>query len=335
MSPTLYAVTGATGGLGSHIVEQLLSQGKRVRCLARLGSDTGFLESMDVELFTGDLLERLVVDLFVDGATHVIHCAAKTDNWGPWLDYQRGNCDTTRHLVQACQKSATFKRLVHLSSVSVYGHPEPNQWIDEEAELGQHPWTGDHYGRSKIEAEQIVRALGTRAAIIRPTSFFGERDRAFLPRIMRSIRNGGMWIFGRGDNLLNLLHVSDVATMSIMAVEADAAAGQTYNCCANGDLTQQELIQILCEAMQLPPVKRHLPIQIAHRAALAMEVTGKVLGRKRTPKLTRHALSVFLRPTNFSTQKAERQLGWQQTISTRVGTERTIQWLRGVQPELF
>jgi nucleoside-diphosphate-sugar epimerase len=100
-------------------------------------------------------------------------------------------------------------------------------------------------------------------------------------------------------------------------------------------MTQRELIEKLCEILQVPPVKRHLPLWLAHRVAFGFELSGKAIGKRQTPKLTRHALWVFVRPTHFSTEKARRDLGWSPSVSTREGIERTCQWLQTAAPELF
>lgn len=336
-SNEIHAITGATGGLGSHIAEQLVQQGKRVRALVRATSDTEFLRSLGVELFQGDLNDPSAAEGFVEGASYVYHCAAKTDNWGPWAEYERGNVDTTRNLVRACANHPEVKRLIHISTVSVYGHPSPpeGQLVDETSELGQNPWWGDYYARSKIEAEKIVRQLGDRATIIRSTSFFGIRDMAFLPRLMRSIKKGGMWLFGPADNLQNVMYVGDVASMAVLAATADQAAGQTFNCCTRGEITQRELVDTLSEALQKPPVRRKLPRPVAHGVATIFELIGKAVGKKETPKLTRHALWVFVRPVHFSTEKAERELGWHPSVGTREGVQRTVEWLRTAAPDLF
>jgi nucleoside-diphosphate-sugar epimerase len=240
-------------------------------------------------------------------------------------------------MVSAVADQPSVKRFLHMSTISVYGHPSPpsGQLIDEAAPLGQKPWLWDYYARSKIEAERIVGELGPRATVIRSTSFFGIRDMAFLPRLMRTIRKGGMWLFGSGDNPQNVLYVGEVAALAILAAMDDRAAGQTYNCCTRGDLTQRELIDSLCQVLQVPPVRRRLPRRLAHAVAFGFELGGKVIGKKETPKLTRHALWVFVRPVHFSNQKAERDLGWQQNITTRDGVDRTVEWLRTAAPELF
>src|SRR3954469_14021987 len=77
-------VTGATGLLGSHIVERLVARGDRVRALVRPGSDVSFLQTLGVELAYGDLTDAGSCARAVRGVEVVYHSAAKVGDWGKW-----------------------------------------------------------------------------------------------------------------------------------------------------------------------------------------------------------------------------------------------------------
>src|SRR5205823_2559702 len=126
----LNVITGATGQLGSHIAEQLRAAGEKVRALVRPGGDTLFLERIGVELATGDLGEPASIRQALRGASVVYHCAARVSDWGPWHVFQKEVVAGTRHLVEAC-RAENVGRLLHVSSLSVYGHPHlaPGQQI--------------------------------------------------------------------------------------------------------------------------------------------------------------------------------------------------------------
>ena len=160
MADTLSAITGASGLLGGYLAERLAADGGKVRALVRPASNTTLLKTLGIELAVGDVTDRSAVAALVRGADVVYHCAAKTDNWGPWREYLAVNVQGTRNVVEACQQHGVG-RLVHISSIAVYGHPRPRrgQHIDEDAPLGQRLWLGDRYNRSKIEAERLVREL--------------------------------------------------------------------------------------------------------------------------------------------------------------------------------
>src|SRR5512135_391739 len=173
-------VTGATGLLGSHLVERLIAQGYAVRTLVRPTSQTGFLEPLGVEILRGDLTDPDACMQDVDGATWVFHCAAKVGDWGSWREFQVGCLDATRTIAGASSR-AGVERFVHISSTSAYGHPRDQaKPIDETAPLGQNVWFLDHYTRSKVECERLLWEMVNRGAlrltVIRPSWLFGERD---------------------------------------------------------------------------------------------------------------------------------------------------------------
>src|SRR4051812_18984910 len=95
-------VTGATGQLGSHIVEQLRLAGETVRVLVRPGRDLTFLQSQGVEILEGDLRDPATIGNAIKGATIVYHCAAKVSDWGPWHEFEEEAVTGTRNVVAAC-----------------------------------------------------------------------------------------------------------------------------------------------------------------------------------------------------------------------------------------
>src|SRR5262249_24742428 len=137
----LNVITGATGLVGSHIAEQLRATGERVRALVRRGRDAAWLQNLGVELAEGDLLDQDSIARAVAGADIVYHCAARVSNWGPWKEFERDTIATTTNVVEACRRAGQ-PRLGHVSSISVYGHPEfrAGEEVSEATPLGQNYW---------------------------------------------------------------------------------------------------------------------------------------------------------------------------------------------------
>lgn len=336
----MHAITGATGLLGSHIAEQLCASGHRVRALARPQSDPSFLRQLDVEIIAGDLTDPKTAVQLVRDAEIVYHCAAKTGNWANWSEHVDGTIKLTRNIVEACLGNEQVKRLLHVSSIAVYGHPHfsRGEAIDEDSPLGQRLWLWDFYTRAKIEAERIVQRLESRATRIRPTWMYGPRDSANLPKLLKSARQGGLWIINSGDNLLNMLSAAEVAEAAIRAATCPTAGGQAYNICTTGELTQQQMLELACELTDRPPVQRHVPHFLVHALGFGCELFGRLVGKRNPPFITRHGMSVFLRPTCYSFKKARQQLGWRPHGETREQLARAIQLLiadsasAGVEP---
>lgn len=332
MSNRYAVVTGAAGLLGSYITELLVARGHAVRALTRSSSDTRLLEKLGVPMMQGDLTDAAFTAQAIEGADLVYHCAGRITNWGPWQEFQQGNIVATENVVAACA-AHSVARLLHVSSMAVYGHPKTGpELLTEDEPLGQNLWSYDYYNRSKIAAENAVSQLGKQATIVRPTWFYGPRDKAFVPRVLRALRKGAVWVIGSRENQLNGLYVTDLAEACVEAGLCDAAAGQSYNLCNLHGISQQELFDILCEGFDLPRVRRRVPLRIAHRFAHLVETSARLMGRKEPPSISRHSLSVLSRPPQFSNSKARRDLNWQPNVRHQEGLSRTIDWIQRGEP---
>jgi nucleoside-diphosphate-sugar epimerase len=322
-------VTGASGLLGSHIVEKLRAQGQPVRALVRPGSDRSWLETQGVEFAQGDVTDRASLGRACEGVDVVYHSAARVGDWGPWPDFQRITIDGTRNMVDAAIQ-AGVRRLVHISSISVYGYHTREITVDESFELGFALYKWAYYSRSKVAAERIVwdahRAGRIELTVIRPAWIYGERDRATVARLVRMIRAGKAKILGRGDNRLNVVYAGNIAEAALAAAQMPEANGQAYNCSNDGVITQQEYFDLLADALGAARVARRVPYRLAYFAGFVLECLGHLLGSQRPPFVTRYAVWLMGRRSYFSADKARRDLGWQATVPYEVGVPRTIRW---------
>jgi nucleoside-diphosphate-sugar epimerase len=322
----LTLVTGATGQLGSHIVEQLCAGGERVRCLVRPGRDTAARRAQGAEIIEGDLRDLSGLRQAVAGTTLVYHCAARVSDWGRWADFAAETVTGTRHLVEAC-RAERVDRLLHVSSVSVYGQPRlpPGALITEETPLGQRLGRWDHYPRSKLLAEQIARDFAA-TTVVRPSWIYGPRDRVTTPRVVTGLLQRRVPILGSGQNKLNIIYAGDVAAGAILAANHPQAVGRVYNLSSQGEVTQLDLLNALTDALGLPPIRRHIPFWLVSRLAFVQELIARVLRRSRPPTITRRAVYLVGRSTQYSTQRARTELGWQPRVDVREGVRRTLAW---------
>jgi len=231
-------VTGASGLLGSHIVEQLRLRGRPVRVLVRPSSDTSWLQTQNVEFAEGDLNDRASLERAMQGVEVVYHAAARVGDWGPWEDFVRITVEGTVNLAEVAS-AAGCRRFVHISSISAYGHPDGEGLVlDETAPLGQNLHRWSYYSRAKVEAEKRLWAMyeagRLRLTVIRPSWLYGPRDRATIFRLSRLLREGKVKILGDGENRLNVVYAGNVAVAAILAADAEQAEGEAYNCSNDG-----------------------------------------------------------------------------------------------------
>ncbi len=325
-------VTGASGLLGSHIVEQLRLRNRPVRALVRAGSDTDWLKTQGVEFVEGDITDRSSLGRACAGVRTIYHSAARVGDWGPWADFVRITIDGTRNLAEAAA-DAGCSRFLHISSISSYGHPDGEGLVlDETAPLGEnlHHWS--YYSRAKVQAERNLWAMHEAGrlplTVIRPSWLYGPRDRATIFRLARLLREGKCKILGDGMNRLNVVYAGNVAEGAILAADSPKALGQAYNCCNDGEMRQKEWMNLLAAELGAPPVTKHVPYKVAYNAAFLMECFGHLFRTKKPPMITRYAVWLMGRRCYFSAEKARRELGWKSTVSYQEGVKKTIAWLK-------
>lgn len=326
----LNVITGATGLLGSHIAEQLVGQGERVRALVRPESDTTFLDGLGVERIVGDLGDPDSIKRAVAGADVVYHCAARVGEWGPWRAFREGIIEPAERVFDACNAGGVG-RLLHVSSIAVYGHPrERPDLFTEEEPLGQDLWFRDFYRRAKIRTEELCRAYPGAWTIVRPSWIYGPRDRTSLPRVFKALQTGRAALIGRGDNLLNIVYAADVAAGAILAANHPSALGQAYNLSSDGELTQRQFLDVLTDAIGRPRVSRAVPFPIAFWGAFFGEIIALLIRMKRSPYITRYAVTLVGRSIRYSTERARTELGWRPRMPAVEGLQRTLEWYSGL-----
>ena len=323
-------VTGATGLLGSHIVEQLREANQPVRALVRTTSDTRRLDEWGVEKVFGDVTDPASLAEALKGIRTVYNVAAKVGDWGPWRDFLAVSIEGTRNMLDAA-RDAGVQRFLHVSSISAYGHPDGKGLVlDETAPLGVklHRWS--YYSRAKAEAERIAWEYYRRGdvplTVVKPSWLYGPRDRASMPRLVRAIRAGKGKLIGDGANRLNLTYAGNEAEGCILAATNEKAVGQSYNLACDGEITQREYFNKIAACLGAPPVTRKVPYRLARSAAFWMEFFGRLFRRKSPPLVTRYSVWLIGRQCFFSSDKARRELGWKPAVSYDEGVERSVKW---------
>jgi nucleoside-diphosphate-sugar epimerase len=322
-------VTGATGLLGSHIVEQLRQRGEDVRVLVRANSDRSWLDTQGVEYVEGDLNDKAAITTAMQGVRIVYHVAARVGDWGPWPDFQRITIDGTRNMLDAAA-TAGVDRFLHISSISVFGYYTQPATIDETWATGYKLYKWAYYSRSKWIAENMAldyhRDGKVPVTVVRPAWIYGPRDRATIARMYNMVKAGKAKILGKGDNRLNMVYAGNVAEASILAANHPDAAGEVFNCSNDGPITQQEFFDRFADAAGAPRVKRHVPYAVAYRAGHFLEILGHLFKWKNPPFITRYAVWLMGRRSYFSAEKARRMLGWQPRVTYDEGIPQTVRW---------
>ena len=236
-------VTGATGFVGGHLVERLARDGHEVTALVRSPGKAARLLKPDIRLERGDLHDAAALARAVDGQDVVFHVAGSVAARNE-AAYLAGNRDGTRNVVRAAE-AAGSPRFVHVSSMAAGG--PSRKGVPMTAADQPRPVTA--YGRSKLAAEEVVRASALPWTILRPPTIYGPNDRDNLIKVFRIARTGIAPVFGDGSMELSAVYAPDLADALVLAAETPAAAGQVYYANHPEVLTSAGLVREIGRAM--------------------------------------------------------------------------------------
>jgi nucleoside-diphosphate-sugar epimerase len=310
-------VTGARGLVGSHVIETLREAGRPMRA------------------FEGDVADPDAWRRATPGVTGIVHAAALVVRPVEFADYERVNVGGTRLAVQAAR--AAGARLVHVSSVAVYGRTEayaagPDA-VSEDFPFQPIP-EHDFYARSKRMAEELVRDEAARGdlsvAVIRPNVIYGERDRTFTSRLIRVVRRGVFPQIGPGTNLLSCIYAGNVAAAIVAAVGANRPGFRAYNVTADAEprLTQREFIAAFAEALGVRLRRVPVPLALVRLGVRAWTRWRRLMNPRRYAGLGGAAVGFMIGENPFVAARAQQELGWAPPFDTRTAIRRTVTWYR-------
>ncbi len=219
-------VTGATGFIGGRLVEKLvLEHGAVVRILVRDFRKAIRLGRFDVDLVLGDVTDAQVVSAAARDCDVIFHCAFGAA--GTVQQQRAATVDGTRHLVDAAV-AAGVRRFVHVSTLSVYG----DLTGDALTESAPRVRTGDVYGDTKLDAEEIVlnahRTQKLAAVVLQPTVVYGPFGGWWTAGQIDRLKSGRFALANGGDGVCNPVYVDDVVQAAIRAACAEQVEGQTF-----------------------------------------------------------------------------------------------------------
>lgn len=298
-------VTGASGFVGSHVVDRLARDPEFTVLAGRRDGAPG-----SVRL---DVTDAASVTAAVRDVDALVHCA---------VGDRAVTVDGTARLLDAAS-AAGVRRVVHLSSVAVYGDADGR--VTEETPLIT---GGSGYAAWKADAERLcLRASSPEVIRLRPTIVYGAGSALWVETPLRRIRSGRWGTLGAaGEGICNPVHVTDVAEAVARALQAGPeVAGRAFNINGPETLTWNAWFNALAGAAGLGPLPEldaatlrrrravGVPLKALRRAIPAID-PDYLLG---VPAASESAL--FARTATYPTEAAGQALGWQPRMGVAEG----------------
>jgi nucleoside-diphosphate-sugar epimerase len=302
-------VTGGRGLVGSHVIEALRAVGE------------------DVRVFDGDVTDPGAWRRAGDGMSGIVHAAARVAQRLPFAEFERVNVGGTRLAVEAAR--ATGARLVHVSSVAVYGraaaYAAGRGAVDEDFPFQPIP-ERDFYARTKRLAEAVVRDRALSAAVIRPNVIYGERDRLFTPRLIAVARTGFFPRIGAGTNHLSCVYAGNVAAAIVAALNKHIPGVRAYHVTADAPpaLTEREFIAAFAEALGVRLRRVRVPVFVARLGVKLWTRWLRLRDPARYAGLGGAAVGFIIGENPYTATRAQQELGWTPPFDTRTAIRRTV-----------
>ena len=309
----MFLVTGATGFIGTHLVEKLAAAGRPVRAMVRRAGGAWPYPTACCDLAIGAGLEDAL-----SGVDVVIHLAGATKGLSA-DDYYRANVRAAANLARAL--AGRDIRLVHVSSLAAAGPSPDGTPLDEDA--APHPVS--IYGRSKLEGERAVRGLKPDTVIVRPPVVFGPRDTGVF-RILKPISGGWSLEIGGADRWFSWIYVADLVDGLIRAA-TQAPPGRTYYLAHPKPATWNSLAGAAARIMGVRLRSLRVPLPAAFAVGYCAEIWARATRRAGVvsrDKITeaQHAFWVC------SPTRAAEELGWHAATSLEQGLAGTLAWYK-------
>lgn len=314
-------VTGGTGFVGAHLVEALLARGDDVTCLVRNHDKAAALGwGPGVRIVRGDLGATDALRQGCRDAEIVYHVAGaiKARDATAFMGLNR---DTTANVLEAAQEHPP-RRFVYVSSQAVGGPSPHGQPIDE----SQPPRPVTGYGRSKLAAELLVRAMPFPWTIVRPPVVYGEWDREIL-KIFRFARLGAVPVFGDGSQELSVIYGSDLGRALIAAGTSPNTERRIYYAAHAETTTSGALVRAVGKAVGKDVRLVPIPALAARAALWTAGTLAGLFGRATV--LSSDKANEFLAPAwTCRSDALTRDTGWRAEVPLEEGLRRTAAWYR-------
>lgn len=323
-----WLVTGATGFIGTTLVERLIARGHAVRALVRDPARAAEIRELGAEPVRGDVgdlesLARAVPD--VDVVAHLAGLVkALTRD-----ELFRVNAEGTRALAQAAARTGRA-RFILVSSLAAAGPSRPGRPRTET----DRPAPVSLYGQSKLAAEEAVRSFAKdlEASIVRPPIVYGPRDKEFLPSLFQLAKLGLVPKSGLQEKFYSLIHVDDLVELIIQAAERgsrvdEGGSSGVYFCSDGLEYTWDMLAVGALEALGKRGTVVPVPEVVTWLAAGASSAAARLTGKPAILSLDK-MMEIREAAWTCSSEKARRELGWSARISFAEGMRDSARWFR-------
>lgn len=330
-------VTGATGFIGSHLVEKLIKEGHQVTAYVRKTSSLEYLPK-EVEIVYGDTADYPSLKKSLNGFDAVYHNAALVADWAKKEDFYRINVEGTKNVLMAIKEN-NIKKLIFTSTSGVLGEedcktpknenspykPKTNYFLSNifESDL-------NHYRTTKMLAEkeaiEFCRKNKISLTVIRPVWVFGEREFGAGPfHFCQAVLGGIPFVPVGKTNRFHVVYAEDLAKAMVSVLEKELPQISIFIIGNENPPLAQEYLGLFCKYLnaKMPAM---LPKIFFKPIGFILELCYKLFNVREGPLLTRSRVDMFYANNIYDVSRARRELGFVASTPLEQAIEKTVNW---------
>jgi len=321
-------ITGASGGLGSHLIEAFTAAGHEVTGLTRTAGGATHLKQTNAHFVRGDVTDKssLTTDMFQQDC--IVHTVAKVGGSNRWRDHLATDLDGTANVLDAAI-AAGCPRFIHISSIAVLDLPTDGRAVADHTPLRAQTGRAELYVRSKQAVENLVRRYEQEGhigvTIVRPSIFLGRYDRHTTPSIARFLQSPLAGLIGTGDNVIPCVQMDELALLVVKAAETARTIGQTYHVSGQQSIRLADLLAMHATATGRPP-RRQYSARSAKALAAVMEGGTRLFQPETKPLLDRFMVDVATMNCTVNCSRAQQDLNWSGCGDLRQAIQQSLNW---------
>lgn len=325
------AITGASGFIGSFLVEEALKKGLETYAIIRSTSSKKYLTDPRINFIDFNLSSKsemfdqfielksrgIVFDYFIHnaGATKVVHKN----------DYLEVNFNYTKNLVEALIESECIpKKFIYMSSLAAYGPGDPISGLPiKESDIPK-PLT--LYGKSKLASEQYIRSIDEIPfIIIRPTGVIGPRDTEFIS-FYKTINRSIEPYIGSPNQLLTFIYIEDLIQLIFKAINSEVI-NKSYFATDGISYTGEEFASVVKKVLHKKTIRIVFPKAVIKPIALLSEHASRMFGK---PSILNSEKYKEFTALNWlcDSEPAKLELNFEPEYDLKKGIEKSVLWFK-------
>jgi len=324
-------ITGASGFIGSFLVEEAIKRNFEVFAGVRTSSSRIYLKQPELVFFESNLNDKYAIKkTLIDYKNkygrfdYIIHNAGLTKSCNT-SDFEKVNVQLTKNLIEALSELNSIPdKFIYISSLAAYG-PGDEHTLQAIKDTDV-PKPNSLYGKSKLKAEQFIKSFKNIPYLIfRPTGVYGPRERDFYV-LFKTINQGLETFIGSSEQHISLIYIKDLVRLIFDALESDTV-NKSYFLSDLKNYTALEFNAIIKQVLNKKTFRIVFPKQLVRLIALLNEKLSCISGKVPTLNTEKYK-EISCKNWLCDSSDTVKDFGFKPEYDLKTGVEETIAWYK-------